>query len=84
VLFIGDFSLLAFGVAMHVVLGHLGLESLALGRPRPVAVLGVTLVLATLARVAADFSDTYFDHLAWAAALWLLGSTAWLAFPSSP
>jgi uncharacterized protein involved in response to NO len=80
VLFIGGFGLLAFGVATHVALGHLGLESLALGRPRPIAVLGVTFVLAMLARVAADFSDTYFDHLAWAAAMWLVGSTVWLAF----
>ncbi len=80
VLFIGGFSLLAFGVATHVALGHLGLDALALGRPKPVAVLGLTLILAMLARVAADFSSTYFDHLGWAAGMWLLGSTVWLAF----
>lgn len=80
VLFIGGFSLLAFGVATHVALGHLGLEALALGRPKAIAVVGLTLVLAMLARVAADFSNTYFDHLAWAAGMWLLGSTVWLVF----
>jgi hypothetical protein len=33
-----------------------------------------------LARVAADLSHTYFDHLGWAAGLWLAGSAVWLAF----
>lgn len=80
VLFIGGFSLMGFGVATHVSLSHLDLTSLALGTPRAVAVLGGTVLLATLARVAADVSQTYFAHLGWAAALWLVGSGAWLAF----
>jgi uncharacterized protein involved in response to NO len=80
VLFIGGFSLMGFNVATHVSLSHLDLERLALGRPPAVAALGVTVLLAMLARVAADLSHTYFDHLGWAAALWLLGSAVWLAF----
>ncbi len=80
ILFIGGFSLLAFGVATHVTLSHLDLERLALGRPPAVAVLGGALLTAMLARVAADFSDTYFDHLGWAAGLWLGGTGVWLAF----
>jgi hypothetical protein len=32
------------------------------------------------ARLAADASNTYFDHLAWAAGSWLIGSAVWLAF----
>lgn len=81
VLFIGGFSLMAFGVATHVSLSHLpNLERLAVGRPRAVAVLGVTMVLAMLARVAADVTDSYFDHLGWASALWIGGAGAWLAF----
>ena len=80
VLFIGGFSLLGFNVATHVALSHLDLERLALGRPPAVAALGATVLLAMLARVAADLSDTYFDHIGWAAGLWLAGSVVWLAF----
>jgi hypothetical protein len=80
VLFIGGFSLMAFGVATHVTFAHLGLEHLALGRPPAVAALGIALVLAMMARVAADFSDSYFGHLGWAATCWLVGSGVWLAF----
>ena len=80
VLFIGGFSLLGLGVATHVSLSHLDLESLALGRPPAVGFLGAMVLLAMLARVAADLSHTYFDHIGWAAGLWLLGSMVWLAF----
>jgi len=80
VLFIGGFSLMAYGVASHVVFGHLGLDAAASGRPAAIVVLGFTFVVALLARVAADLSHTYFDHLAWGAACWLAGSVAWLAY----
>jgi uncharacterized protein involved in response to NO len=80
ILFIGGFSLMAFGVATHVTLSHLGLDELASGRPRALIVLGVSFLLALCARLAADASDTYFDHLGWAAALWIAGSAVWLAF----
>ena len=80
ILFIGGFSLLAFGVATHVALAHLGLERLALGRPPAVVALAVAFLLAMLARVAADASHTYFAHLGWAAGTWIAGSAIWLAF----
>jgi uncharacterized protein involved in response to NO len=80
VLFIGGFSLLAFAVATHVALGHLALGDLATGRPPAVVFLGATFMLAMLARVAADWSQSYFDHLGWAAGTWLAGSAVWLAF----
>ncbi len=80
VLFIGGFSLMGFGVATHVSLAHLDLDDLALGRPPAVAALGVLLLLAMLARVGADFTPSYFDHLGWASALWLGGATVWLGF----
>jgi uncharacterized protein involved in response to NO len=80
ILFIGGLGLLAFAVATHVALGHLNLEEASLGSPPAVRVLGAALVLAMLARVAADWSDTYFDHLGWAAGLWLAGSAVWLAY----
>jgi uncharacterized protein involved in response to NO len=80
ILFIGGFSLLAFAVATHVSLMHLGLEHLARARPPAVIALGVTFILAMMARVVADASDTYFAHLGWAAGAWLAGSAIWLAF----
>jgi uncharacterized protein involved in response to NO len=80
VLFIGGFSLMAFGVATHVSFGHLGLDRLSAGRPPAVVALAVGFLLALMARLAADASSSYFDHLAWAAGCWLLGSGIWLAF----
>lgn len=79
ILFIGGFSLLAFAVATHVSLSHLGLEQMALGRPPAVAVLGISFGLALAARLAADASGSYFEHLGWAAACWIVGSAGWLA-----
>lgn len=80
VLFIGGFSLMAFGVATHVSLSHLDLDEAALGRPRPVIVLAVAIALALLARLAADSSQTYFEHLASAALCWMVGSAVWLVW----
>jgi uncharacterized protein involved in response to NO len=80
ILFIGGFSLMAFGVATHVSLSHLGLDHLSAGRPPAVVALAICFLLALMARLAADASETYFDHLAWASGAWLLGSGMWLAF----
>jgi uncharacterized protein involved in response to NO len=80
ILFIGGFGLLAFAVATHVSVAHLGLERLASGRPAAVVALAICFALALAARVAADVSHTYFDHLGWAAASWILGSAVWLGF----
>ena len=80
ILFIGGFSLLVFGVATHVALSHFNLEQLGLGRPPAVIVLGAAILIALGARLAADYSDTYFLHLGWAAATWILGSAVWLVF----
>lgn len=80
VLFIGGFSLMAFGVATHVTLSHLGAESEALTSPRAIAGLGGLFLLALVTRLAADLGDTYFEHLGWAAAFWLAGAGMWLAY----
>lgn len=80
VLFIGGFSLMAFGVATHVSLGHLGMDRLSVGRPPVVIALAAAFLVALMERLAADASEHYFDHLAWAAAAWMLGSGLWLAF----
>jgi len=80
ILFIGGFSLMAFGVATHVAMSHLNMEKLALGRPPAVIALGVAFALAMAARLAADASNTYFVHLGWASAMWIAGSAVWLIF----
>lgn len=80
VLFIGGFSLLTLGVATHVVLSHLELQALALGRPPAIVLIGVLVLAAMAARVVADWSDTYFTHLAWAAGAWILATLLWLGF----
>ncbi len=80
ILFIGGFATLAFGVATHVSLGHLGLQELSLGRPLAVIAMAIAFALALLARLAADASHTYFAHLTSAAIAWLAGSAIWLAF----
>lgn len=80
ILFIGGFGLMAFGVATHVALTHLDLPQHALGRPPAVIIMGAAFALALFIRFAADASDTYFQHLGWASALWILGSAAWLLF----
>lgn len=80
ILFIGGFSLMAFGVATHVALSHLNMEQLALGRPPAVIILGAAFMIALFARFAADASNTYFLHLGWAAVVWILGSAVWLIF----
>ena len=80
VLFIGGFSLLAFGVATHVALSHLNLEREREGSPIAIGVMGAGILVAMLGRVTADWTATYFPHLGAAAAAWLVGSAAWLAF----
>lgn len=78
VTFMGGIGLLVMAIATHVSLGHLGMGAAASGRPRFVVVVGASILLALLARLAADFSHTYFDHLAWAAGIWLVGGAVWL------
>jgi len=80
ILYIGGFSLLVFGVGSHVAMSHLDMEQLALGRPPAVIILGAAFLIALSARLAADASNTYYVHLGWAAAVWIVGSAVWLAF----
>lgn len=78
VTFMGGIGLLVMTVATHVSLGHLAMTREAAGRPGFVIALGASILLALLSRLAADFSHTYFDHLAWAAGIWIAGGVAWL------
>jgi hypothetical protein len=68
------------GVGHWLLYGHLGFGDEALGRPRPVVVLAIAIALTLLARVAADTSQSYFEHLASAALCWIVGSAVWLVW----
>jgi hypothetical protein len=61
-----------------VAYGHLGLEAQRDGAPAAVVLAGAGILLALLARVAADWSESYFAHIGAAAAAWLVGTVAWL------
>lgn len=78
VLFVGGFSLLILAIGTRVTLSHGGHNLSAEQRSWPLR-LGLTLALiAMLARVGAPFSSrTYFDHLMWAALLWMAGVSCW-------
>jgi NnrS protein len=80
ILYIGGFSLLVFGVGSHVAMSHLNMEQLAFGRPPAVIILGAAFLIALRARLAADASNSYYVHLGWASAVWIMGSAVWLAF----
>jgi hypothetical protein len=44
-----------------------------------VVLAGAGILVALLARVVADWSDSYFAHVGAAVASWLIGTIAWLA-----
>jgi uncharacterized protein involved in response to NO len=79
--FVSGFSLLVFAVTFHVTFMHTGREALAKLRPWPVAVVGALVLLATLARASAErLAGHYFEALAVASSLWLLGAVIWGVF----
>jgi uncharacterized protein involved in response to NO len=79
--FVGGFSLLVFAVSFHVVFLHTGREELSLRRPWPVALVGALVLVAACARACAEhFSQHYFEALAIASSLWLLGALVWGAY----
>jgi uncharacterized protein involved in response to NO len=78
VLFISGFSVLIFAVATRVTLSHGGHDFARERRSWPLRI-GLALALvATLARIGAPFaSASYFEHLAFAALLWMAGVVVW-------
>jgi uncharacterized protein involved in response to NO len=76
--FVGGFSLLILAIGTRVTLSHGGYDLSAEKRSWPLRI-GLTLALvATLARVGAPFAaNTYFNHLMWAALLWMSGMIVW-------
>jgi hypothetical protein len=78
VMFIGGFTLLILAVATRVTISHGGHDAARERRSWPLRIGLATGLLALLARVGAPFSpDSYFEHLAWAALLWIVGNVFW-------
>lgn len=76
--FIGGFSIILFTVSTRVILGHAGESHLFRKRLRFLIAALALLVLATIARVGADFiPPARNSHLVYAALIWLLGATVW-------
>lgn len=77
-LFVGGFSLLILAVATRVTLSHGG-KDLALERRSWPLRIGLTLgLIAMLARIGAPFATaSYFEHLSFAALLWMAGLLCW-------
>jgi uncharacterized protein involved in response to NO len=77
--FIGGFTIILFTVSTRVVLGHSGYQHLFQQRMRFLIASLALLVLATLARVSADFIlPARNSHLVYAALIWVLAATIWL------
>jgi len=79
VTFIGGFGLLAFSVATHVTASHLDIPRIRDGRSWVVALTAGAILVAMAGRVTADSTQTYFEHLAAAGAVWIAGTAIWLA-----
>jgi uncharacterized protein involved in response to NO len=78
VLFIGGFTLLIFAIGTRVTLSHGGHPLSHERKSWPLRIGLVTGLIAMLARVGAPFApETYFDHLAYAALLWIAGVLLW-------
>jgi uncharacterized protein involved in response to NO len=77
-LFVGGFSLLILAIGTRVTLSHGGHGASAEQRSWPLRI-GLTLgLIAMLARIGAPFAAaTYFNHLMWAALLWMAGMICW-------
>jgi uncharacterized protein involved in response to NO len=78
VMFIGGFTLLILAVGTRVTLSHGGHNLAHERKSWPLRIGLTTGLIAMLARVGAPFSSlTYFEHLAWAALLWIAGMLFW-------
>jgi uncharacterized protein involved in response to NO len=76
--FIGGFSIILFTVSTRVILGHAGQSHLFRKRLRFLIAALALLVVATIARVGADFiPPARNSHLVYAALIWLLAATVW-------
>lgn len=78
VLFMGGFTLLILAVGTRVTLSHGGHGLEAERRSWPLRIGMATGLVALVARVVAGFTpESFFQHLAWAAAFWIAGVAFW-------
>ena len=76
--FIGGFSIILFTVSTRVIIGHAGQSHLFRKRLRFLVVALTLLVIAMIARVAADFvPPARNSHLVYAALIWLGAAVVW-------
>ena len=76
--FIGGFSIILFTVSTRVIIGHAGQSHLFRKRLCFLVAVLALLVVATVARVGADFiPHARNSHLVYAALIWLLAATVW-------
>ena len=75
---IGGFSIILFTVSTRIILGHAGQSHLFRKRLRFLIAALALLVVATIARVGADFiPPARNSHLVYAAVIWLLAALIW-------
>ncbi len=76
--FIGGFSVILFTVSTRVIIGHAGQSHLFRKRLRFLMSALALLIIAMVARVAADFMPPARNsHLVYAALIWLLAAIVW-------
>lgn len=79
-IFMSGFGLLTLLVASRVTLAHGGYALELESSSRIYAATSILIILAALTRFTAVWTDSYFQHLAYAAAVWVIALAAWSIF----
>ncbi len=79
-IFISGFGLITMLVASRVTLAHGGYSLELESRSKIFATTSLLIILAALTRVTAAWTPTYFQHLAYAGAVWVISILGWSAF----
>lgn len=79
--FVGGFSQMTLMIASRVILSHGGYDLILEQKTRAIAWAGALLSLAAIARVSVGITQaSYLHHLAYAAAVWIVGAGIWAFF----
>lgn len=76
-IFIGGFGSMSFLIASRVTLAHGGFSLDMESRSRIFAVMSTIILAAAATRVSAPWTPSFFQHLAYAAGLWVVALLAW-------
>jgi uncharacterized protein involved in response to NO len=79
-IFISGFGLITLLVASRVTLAHGGYSLELESRSRIFAMTSLLIILTALTRVTAAWTASYFQHLAYAGAVWILSILGWSVF----